>query len=232
MMESMKKRRKSKYFGRAWRLAVMCAAFAQAQVRFTPHAYIGAGLGFTGKPVNQSFPVEDEYDNMYAGFNLDHPRTAFRAQTRFTLVEAYRFSVGYVFWSHCRQYGTAYSVAWAKKTKQYPFSDDLNFHGVTLQWDLRYPFVSSRRVYPFLLAGAGKFYGSSKRFEYEFIDEYYYYYDSRIKRTESRYDGKAWMAGAGAVFFGHLFIYVGTMDLSNKSLFIERSVDAVLGLRI
>jgi hypothetical protein len=213
-------------------LIVIHTGPALAQIRVKPHAYVGGGFGITAGAVNQSFAIEDSYDNWYAGWNLDHPRMNFRAQTRFTFLEADRFSIGYVFWSHCRKYATAYSEMWVKKGKLYPFSDDLNFHGVTLQWDLRYSFVSSRRVRPFLLAGAGRFYGSSKRFEYEFFDDNYYYYDSRITRTESQYDGSAWMAGGGVIFFGHLFIYAGTMDFSKDPVFIKRSIDTVIGLKI
>jgi hypothetical protein len=213
-------------------LVLTLAGAATAQIRITPHAYIGGGFGLTSGARDQSFVIEDLYDNWYAGWNLDHPRMVPRAQTRFTFLEVDRFSIGYVFWGHCRKYGTAYSEMWVKKGKLYPFSDDLNFHGVTLQWDLRYRPISSRRVWFFLLAGAGKFYGSSKRFQYEFVDDNYYYYDSRITETEERYDGSAWMAGGGAVFFRHLFIYVGTMDFSKKPVFIRKSMDAVIGLRI
>ncbi|HEX9934845.1 MAG TPA: hypothetical protein VGB38_06575, partial [bacterium] len=107
---------------------------ARSLVRIQPHAYLGAGFGFATGVTNQPFIVENADDANYVMLNQNNPHFFWRFQTRLTLLELDRFSIGYAFWSHCRKYATQFSEVWARPGKQYPFSDDLNLHAVTLQW--------------------------------------------------------------------------------------------------
>jgi len=211
----------------------MLASVLSAQVRIKPHVYLGGGIGITMNAKDQDFTVEDGIDQNYISFNYNtKQRTFTRGQIRLNLLEFDRFSFGYMFWSHNREYTSEFSEFWVKKDKSYPHSDDLNLHAATLQWDLRYSAVSAKYFLPFLLVGAGQYYGASKSFQYEFIDDMYYYYDKKLVNQDRRYSGNVWLYGGGIVFLRYAYFYIGVVDFGNKSVPVKRALDCVLGIRI
>ncbi len=204
-----------------------------AQVRIKPHVYLGGGLGITMEVKDQDFAVEDGIDQNYIGFNYSTKQRAFtRGQIRLNLLEVDRFSIGYTFWAHNRKYASENSEYWVKKGKSYPYNDDLNLHAAILQWDLRYAVVSAKYFVPYLLVGAGQYYGSSRSFQFEFIDDVYYYYDKKLITQDKKYSGNAWLYGGGFIFLKYAYFYVGMVDFGKNAVPVRRALDCVLGIRI
>jgi opacity protein-like surface antigen len=206
-------------------------ASAYAQVKMQPHLYVGAGMI---RPLIQTDPdisAETEIEqNYYVVNDNTGARIKAHGQVRLGLIEAGPFSAGYTFWSYRREYENDYPQVWATEFKQYPLRFDYSLHAGYLQVDLKAMTIQKLRAVPYLTAGLGAYFGSTKKVDYLLSspDDLIY---SRETETE-KYDGWAWMAGFGYVIIKRIYIQFEVVDLRQKHLPAQRLFDVVVGVRI
>jgi hypothetical protein len=209
---------------------LLLPALLSAQIRIKPRLYIGFGLGRTLNAERPAFSADSLADQDYADINLSSLQRHFlRGQIRINLVDAGDFSLGYLFWSHSIQYPNDLIEYWQRDGKLYPYSSHAALHAVTLQWNMK--FLSGRRIVPFLLGGAGRYYGNTDVASYWSLDSYRLQFAGTVEQERTD-EGRAFLVGAGATFFRYTFAYVGFIQLSGYSLPSRRFLDAVIGLTI
>jgi hypothetical protein len=200
----------------------------RAKVRLRPRVYAGAGIRRVLDARAPEFAVEDAADRNFADANLSPLKRNFTAgQIRLDLLHAGDFSVGYLFWGHYREFPADYPEYWLKTGKAYPNTDHAAVHAATVQWSPR--FLAGRRLSPFVLAGAGGYYGNVTSVRYLPADSSgaYYYGSSRQVASDA---GTAVLAGAGVVAFRYAYAYAGLVRLIDAALPAKTFVDVVVGV--
>ena len=177
-----------------------------------------------------SFVIEDAYTQAYYDLNLSDPKAMFiRGLMRIDLVHLSRFSLGYQFWGHQLDYTNSPPDGVIMLDVDFPHSETYSFHAMTLQWKLDYPWISSRVVTPFLLAGGGRYYGNSEKYRYMYTDEVQQSADKVVTATAT-HEGWGVTAGGGLLFFRHVFIYAGLIDFMDRELPASRFMDVTVGV--
>jgi hypothetical protein len=200
----------------------------RAKIRIRPRVYAGAGIRRALDARAPGFAVEDVYDQNFADANLSPLKRNFTAgQIRLDLLHAGDFSVGYLFWGHYREFPADYPEYWLKTGKAYPNTDHAAVHAATVQWNPR--FLAGKRLSPFVLAGAGGYYGNVTSIEYAPTDssQVFYYGSSRQVASDA---GTAFLAGAGVVAFRYAYVYAGVIRLIDAALPAKTFVDVVVGV--
>jgi hypothetical protein len=206
------------------------AGFSSLKVMIKPQVCVGVGLGRTLNARHPAFLIEDQDDADYAVINLTPLQRNFtRGQIRINLVHVGDFSLGYAFWAHYQEFSHDFIYFLPKEQKTYPYSNHVGLHAVTVQWNPK--FLSSRRVVPFLLGGAGRYYGGSKTMRFQLLDPQQFIYGCFFEKDPED-EGTALLAGAGAVLFKHLTVYAGYVRLERTLLPSGNFFDLVAGLTI
>lgn len=214
------------------------AVFASEPVSLRPRIYLGLGLRSAFENRVPSFEIKDEYDQNYYNLNLSSIKKIFlHGQIQLNLIKVWQISAGYTFWGHDQQYLKDYPEFWAKEDKIYPHSYNYNLHGAVLQWDLNFPFVSSKYFTPFVLAGMGRYFGNAKgvRFEFETFEENDIIYVTNIVELVSetkRFDGEAIFFGIGSTVLKYGYFELGYIDFRDNTLPIREFVTCVIGFTI
>jgi hypothetical protein len=205
-------------------------SLSSAKVRIKPRLYVGVGLGRTLDAGRPAFSIEDQDDLDYEAINLTPlQRNFLRGQIRINLVHIGDFSLGYAFWSHHLEYPHDFFYFLPKEQKAYPYDNHAGLHAVTVQWNPK--FLSGRRVAPFLLGGAVRYYGNVKTIRFELLDPelaLYRYFTQEDLADE----GNAYLAGAGAVLFKYMYVYAGIVRLERTLLPSGEFLDLVVGFTI
>jgi hypothetical protein len=200
------------------------------KIALKPHIYAGLGIGRTLDARHPAFAVEDQDDFDYETINLASAQRFFkRGQIRIDFLRIGDFSFGYAFWGHAVEYPHDFFYFLPKEHKTYPFGFYAGLHAATVQWNLRA--VSGRWIVPFVLAGAGRYYGNSTTMEFQLEDAELsiYGYSNREEYTDK---GAAWLAGAGAVAFRHAYVYAGVVRLERTVLPSKAYLDLIVGFTI
>jgi hypothetical protein len=210
-----------------------CAAAAVpgdllSNIRVRPRIYAGGGYGRTLNARTPAFTVDDAADRNFAEANLSSPKRNFiRGQLRLDLVRAGAFSAGYLFWGHHNEIPSDYPEYWLKEDKWYPATDHASLHAATVQWSPA--FLSSRRLAPFLLAGAGGYFGNVTSVRYLPADSTGLYYYGSNRQTASD-AGRAVLAGVGVVVFRYAYVYAGAVHLIDSALPASTFFDVIVGV--
>jgi hypothetical protein len=198
------------------------------QLRFRLRPYVGIGLGIDRQSEPPLFEILNESDQDYYDQNLASLRsTHLRFQTRVNVLEWGHLSMGYLFWNHSFEYPDKLPGGIVITNRAFPHSYLFSVHGGSLQWNF-YRKPSSRLV-PFVMAGAGGYYGSFKNYYRAVEDEE----DGTSERIVSKiitYQGPAAFIGVGMVVFEYGYIYVGYLDLIKKSLPSRQFIDVIVGV--
>ncbi len=204
-----------------------------SQIRIRPRPYIGIGMRIVYHPVIPSFQIDDDFDAGYHEMNIASPKKFFYAgQARLNLLEMWDLALGYTFWGHYHHYSEETPEGLIKLDKEFPHSYSLSFHGATLQWNLNYRTISSKRAMPFLLGGAGTYYGGYKNYYYRTESISGDYVDfSRVVRRVSEYEGWGFMFGGGLVLYRYAYFYAGYMELRGE-LLARRFIEVYIGFTI
>jgi hypothetical protein len=200
------------------------------KIALKPRVYAGIGIGRTLDVRHPAFAIEDQDDLDYEAINLASIERFFkRGQIRIDLLQVGDFSFGYTFWGHAVEYLHDFFYFLPKEQKTYPFGNHAGLHAATVQWNLKA--VSGRHITPFLLAGAGRYYGNSTtmRFQLEDAEQSIYLYQIGQEFTD---EGNAWLAGAGAVAFKHAYVYAGIVRLERTILPSRGYLDLIIGFTI
>jgi hypothetical protein len=201
-----------------------------AQIRIKPRVYIGVGIGHTLDAKRPSFSIDDWQDQYYADNNIASLQRNFtRGQIRIDLIQVGDFALGYTFWANYLQYPYELIDVWQKDGKAYPYSNYAGLHAVTVQWDMK--FLSGKWVVPFLLGGAGQYYGNFDMVRFQWLDVYKFQYIGYIEQ-QSANSGRAFLGGVGAMFFKYTYAYVGFVHLVNHSLPSKGFLDVIVGFTI
>jgi len=206
------------------------AADARIKVSLKPGFFAGIGLGGTLDARHPGLAIEDQDDADYEMINLASLQRFFkRGQARINLLHVGDFSFGYAYWGHAIEYPHDFFYFLPKEEKAYPFGNHAALHAATVQWNLR--FISGKRIVPFLLAGAGRFYGNSTSMSFRLLDpeQSVYQYFVRQDLTD---EGNAWLAGAGAVLFRYAYVYAGVVRLERTILPSKGFLDLIVGCTI
>jgi hypothetical protein len=204
--------------------------FSFVKIRIQPRIYIGVGLGRTLNAKPPAFSIEDQDDADYQALNLGSLQRNFaRGQIRINLVHAGDFSLGYAFWAHYLEYPHDFLYLLPKEQKEYPYSNHVGLHAVTVQWNPN--FLSSRRVSPFLLGGIGRYYGGSKTTRFQLLDPEQLIYGYFFQKDPED-EGTAILIGAGAVLFKYMTVYAGYVRLERTHLPSGNFLDLLVGFTI
>jgi hypothetical protein len=198
------------------------------EVRIRPRIYAGAGFGRTLDANSPAFAVDDIYDRNFVDANLSPLKRNFtRGQIRLDLVQAGAFSAGYLYWGHYHAFPADYPEYWLKTGKWYPNTDHAAVHALTVQWNPR--FLAGKRLAPFVLAGAGGYYGNVTSIRYFPVDSsaVYYYGSSRQISSDA---GRAVLGGIGVVAFRYAYLYAGVVHLIDAALPAKTYLDVILGV--
>ncbi len=209
-----------------WFVAAPGELFPELRIR--PRVYAGGGYGRTQNARMPEFAVEDAADRNFVEANMSSLKRNFiRGQIRLDLVHAGAFSAGYLFWGHYNEIPADYPEFWLKPDKWYPAADHVALHAATVQW--KPAFAASRRVAPFLLAGAGGYYGNVTSVRYLPADSTgLYYYGSRRQTASDA--GRAVLAGIGVVAFRYAYLYAGAVHLIDSALPAKTFFDVIVGV--
>lgn len=216
-------------------LAACLPVSASVPVSLRPRIYLGLGLR---RALNNNLPVFEITDNLdqnYYNLNLSSVKKIFlHGQVRLNLIKVGPVSAGYTFWAHDQHYLQDLPEFWAKEDKFYPHSYNYNLHGVVLQWDLTFPWISGKYFTPFLIGGAGRYKGNTKKFyfEFEYFDEANILYITDVITETKRFNGEAVFFGAGAVVLKYGYFQFGYIDFRDRTLPIREFVSFVIGLTI
>jgi hypothetical protein len=192
--------------------------------------YAGIGIGRTLDARHPALAIEDQDDLDYEAINLAGLERYFkRGQIRLNLLHVGDFSFGYAFWGHALEYPHEFFYFLPKEQKPYPFGTHAALHAATVQWNLK--FVSGKKIVPFLLAGAGRFYGNSTTMRFQLLDSEQSIYQYFIQQDFTD-EGNAWLAGAGAVLFKYGYIYAGIVRLERTLLPSKGFLDLIAGFTI
>jgi hypothetical protein len=204
--------------------------FSSVKVSLKPRIYVGVGLGRTLGAVRPAFSIDDQDDVDYEAINLTPlQRNFLRGQIRINLVHIGDFSLGYAFWSHHLEYPHDFFYFLPKEQKAYPYDNHAGLHAVTVQWNPKFP--AGRRVAPFLLGGAGRYYGNVKTIGFQLLDAELALY-RYFNREDLSDEGTAYLAGAGAVLFKYMYVYAGIVRLERTLLPSGDFLDLVVGFTI
>ncbi|MBN2200527.1 hypothetical protein JW777_01080 [bacterium] len=197
-------------------------------IRIRPRIYAGGGYGRTLNARTPAFAVEDAADRNFVEANMSSLKRNFiRGQMRLDLVHAGAFSAGVLFWGHYNEISSDFPEYWLKPDKWYPASDHAALHAATVQW--KPAFAASRRVAPFLLAGAGGYYGNVTSVRYLPADSTgFYYYGSRRQTASDA--GRAVLTGIGVVAFRYAYFYAGAVHLFDAALPARTFFDVIVGV--
>jgi len=202
----------------------------KSRISFEPHVYLGVGAVDILKEKPPVFPVIHDEDETYTAINsLKSGGFFFQSQLRLTLIKGGPVSLGYAFWGQRVEYDNDYPELWFRTGTRYPLRFDLSFHAVCLQLASPRGFWSDH-VMPFLVSGAGSFYGSSKDALYE--------YDSStgwiwmMEEESKKYSGWGWMAGAGVEIYKYAYVYAGLTCFLKDNLPGRMFLDLIVGLKI
>lgn len=210
----------------AWLCAAPGDLFPELRIR--PRIYAGGGYGRALNVRMPAFAVEDAADRNFVEANLSSVKRDFiRGQIRLDLAHAGSFSAGYLFWGHYSEVPADFPEYWLKPDKWYPASDHAALHAATVQW--KPSFAASRRVAPFLLAGAGGYYGNITSVRYLPADSTGLYYYGSHRQTASD-AGRAVLAGIGAVAFRYAYVYAGVVRLIDSALPADTFFDLIVGV--
>jgi hypothetical protein len=199
-----------------------------SNIRVRPRVYVGGGYGRTLNARTPAFAVDDAADRNFAEANLSSLKRNFiRGQLRLDLVQAGAFSAGYLFWGHTHEIPSDYPEYWLKEDTWYPAADHASLHAATVQWSPA--FLSSRHLAPFLLTGAGGYYGNvtSVRYLPAGSTGLYYYGSNRQTASDA---GRAVLAGVGVVAFRYAYVYAGAVHLIDSSLPASTFFDVIVGV--
>jgi hypothetical protein len=200
------------------------------KIALKPRFYAGLGIGRTLDVRHPAFAIEDQDDLDYETINLASIQRFFkRGQIRMDLLQVGDFSFGYTFWGHAAEYPHDFFYFLPKEGKTYPFGNHAGLHAATVQWNLRA--VSGRYIVPFILGGAGRYYGNSTVMQFQLEDAEQSVYSYFIRQEYSD-EGTAWMAGAGAVAFKHAYVYAGIVRLERTILPSKGYLDLIIGFTI
>lgn len=200
----------------------------QVKIKLKPFVGLGVSLSSTFNP--PLIPIEDDFDQLYYDRNLaPEPGLAFRGQARVNLIHISDLSLGYQFWEHRHQFTDDEPYNQIKVYNVYPNSYVYSLHAPTLQWTLNYRYLSSRHIKPFILAGYGIFYGSAKSQYYEWKDTDQTILGKVIIRGDT-WDGEGFLIGAGATVFRYAYVYIGWVELLDKTLHQYRFFDFTVGV--
>jgi len=203
---------------------------ASVKIRLKPRLYAGIGIGRTLDTRPPALTIEDQDDMDYEVINLSGLQRNFkRGQIRINLIHVGDFSFGYAFWGHALEYPHDFFFFLPKEQKAYPFGSHAALHAATVQWNLK--FVSGKRIVPFLLAGAGRFYGNSTSMRFQLLDSEQSIYQYFIQQDFTD-EGNAWLAGAGAVLFRYGYVYAGIVRLERTLLPSKGFLDLIVGCTI
>jgi hypothetical protein len=214
-------------------VAVACATAVapvelHSNIRVRPRIYAGGGYGRTLNARTPAFAVDDAADRNFAEANLSSLKRNFiRGQLRLDLVRAGAFSAGVLFWGHHHEIPSDYPEYWLKEDKWYPAADHASLHAATVQWSPA--FLSSRHLAPFLLAGAGGYYGNVTSVRYLPADSTGLYYYGSNRQTASD-AGRAVLAGVGVVAFRYAYVYAGAVHLIASALPARTFFDVIVGV--
>jgi hypothetical protein len=195
-----------------------------------PHLYLGLGMVDVFDETAPPFTVETDADITYLNINSFKSRSiAFQYQARLNVLGAGPVSLGYVFWGHRFNYDTDYPELWIRPGKLYPQRYDLSFHAASLQLDSPFTFWEDR-LRPFLLGGAGPFFGSYVEGMYAVDVINGWIWLNETLRDE--YKGWAWMTGAGLVIYRYAYFYVGIVQFNEPRLPASLFFDMVVGVHL
>jgi hypothetical protein len=219
-------------------LAACSPVFASIPVSLRPRIYLGLGIRVAYHNTVPSFEINDNADQNYYNLNLSSVSKIFlHGQSRLNLIKVGPVSAGYMFWAHDQHYLHDWPEFWAMEDKFYPHSYNYNLHGAVLQWDLAYPWISGKYFAPFVLGGAGRYFGNSKDIYFEFdsieVNGIIYILDTDEIITETkRYKGEAVFFGIGAVVLKYGYFQFEYIDFRDGSLPIREFASFVVGLTI
>jgi hypothetical protein len=206
------------------------SGFPAVKIALKPRFYAGLGIGRTLDVRHPAFAIEDQDDFDYETINLASIQRFFkRGQIRIELLHIGDFSFGYTFWGHAVEYLHDFFYFLPKEQKSYPFGNHAGLHAATVQWNLKA--VSGRHIVPFLLGGAGRYYGNSTTMQFHLEDAEQSVY-SYFTRQEYSDEGTAWLAGVGAVAFKHAYVYAGIVRLERTILPSKGYLDLIIGFTI
>jgi len=203
-------------------------ASGQISIRLKP--YIGLGISVTRGYNSARIPIGDRFDQMYYDLNLkSSPGISVRTNVRVNVLNINKLSLGYQFWAHEYKYANDNPNNQFKVDFDYPESFLASLHALTLQWTLKYRYLSSQKVVPFLLAGYGIFHGNSK-------EQHYAWKDTKetiaglISTRGKKFDGNGFLVGAGATFFKYAYCYIGYVELLDDTLPQYSFFDVTIGV--
>ena len=213
-----------------WLTAGTPAVTAQVRIDFTPFA--GIGLSYSGSVTSPDMDINDNYDQNYYRANYANPDVFFmRGQGRFNLLYAGDLSLGYLFWGHKAEYSSRLPDQEAKVGVVYPHSYYYSMHTVTLQYNLSWLLKNSDQVQPFLIAGAGSYYGRKSDMKFVWINQEERTVEQEVMRAE-KVDGYGYTAGVGAVIFTYIYVYGGFVHLNGDNLPANGFAELIIGLTI
>lgn len=208
---------------------------AYGQIRFRLRPFLGIGLRTAQGGTLHSIPIEDALDQIYYDWNLASPGKNFLSvQARINILEVWNFSLGYLFWGQHFTYSSKSFEDIVKIGYEYPNSYNLSLHGVALQWDLKFRWISSRFIIPYIMAGGGRFYGNFNNYLYSGQDWDGTQYLRFIKEVSmvDTYEGWAYFFGIGARIFKYAYFYIGYTDFQQNTLPSRQFIDVILGVTI
>ncbi|MCK5148783.1 hypothetical protein KAR48_18665 [bacterium] len=217
-------------FAAALLLALMFLAVfpAAAQIRIKIKPFAGFGYGRVITDYAHQFAVDDTLDEHYFDFNLATvPRGRTRGQSRIDLLQIYDVTLGYLFWSHSVKFTHIAPDNILKTKKVYPRGVQYNMHGATLTWYMPYKGIGSRSRLPFIMGGAGRYYGAKKGTYYIVNAETNL--AEGINTTMISYDDWGYFVGVGLIVHKYFYVYAGMTELMGDGLMGSRFFDIVIG---
>jgi|GEM_PF-3539120 len=209
---------------------LMTGAAAQAQFRIHVKPYLGVGYSRILDDYRISFAVEDSLDAQYQALNLeDAPMNVFRGQLRVDILHWGPVSAGYLFWGHQAKFKDTAPDNQLKTDKIYPFSVMYNLHGANLTLRLPFDGISTEQRVPFIMGGAGRYYGKNKGYRYVWLDEAHTENEKQFT-TQKKWDDWGYFAGIGVEIYRFAYVYAGYTALMGDGLMGAQFFDVVIGV--
>lgn len=206
------------------------AAAANAQLRIHVKPYLGAGYSRILNDYQPIFVVEDTLDQDYQTLNLQNsPRNAFRGQVRVDVLHLGPLSAGYLFWGHQVKFNDVAPNNALKTDKIYPYSVSYSLHGANLTLRLPYKGISTEHRVPFILGGAGRYYGKNKGYRYSWVDAAQTESDKQFV-SQRKWEDWGYFAGIGLEVYGFAYVYAGYTALLGDDLMGSKFFDFVVGI--
>ncbi|MBN1782869.1 hypothetical protein JW948_17170 [bacterium] len=202
-------------------------------IQFKPHVYVGMGiLSILSEDPPYYATIDRETGALEtSNFRFGSQGLNFQGQARLSLIQIGPVSLGYTFWGYRHRYEDEYQEIWYREFVLYPLTYDLSLHAGCIQIDLPFLNMAGGKIRPFVVGGAGPFFGNTKEVFYIF-DPVYEGLIWKYVFRDRKFDGMAWTAGTGVIVHRYFYAYMGITQFNEDNLPGSLFLNVIVGLTL